>query len=220
MKINKHIFIGALLVLMMMGVISTVSATDSLNNENLTADDAVSVDMGDSIYSSPSTTNELLGDGETTIYVDSSYDGDEQGTEDNPYKTISSAVGAATTGGETIFIKNGEYTESQISSLDKQLTFTGESKGGVIIKQGGSGTGFFITTNMCTNLVFNNLYFKDFACTGANAVISIGGITEGSTNNVTINNCVFDNCGGRYGAVRIFAKFGDVTVDNCQFLNI
>ena len=218
MKINKNIFIGALLVLMMMGVISTVSATDSLNNENLTADDAVSVDMGDSIYSSPSTTNELLGDGETTIYVDSSYDGDEQGTEDNPYKTISAAASAAT-GGETIFIKNGEYTESQISSLDKQLTFTGESKGGVIIKQGGTGTGFFSTTNMCTNLVFNNLYFKDFACTGANVVISIGGITEGSTNNVTINNCVFDNCGGRYGAVRIFAKFGDVTVDNCQFLN-
>ena len=218
MKINKHVFICALLVLMMMGVISTVSATDSLNNDNLTADEAVGVDMGDSIYSSSSTTNELLGDGETTIYVDSSYDGDEQGTEDNPYKTISAAASAAT-GGETIFIKNGEYTESQISSLDKQLTFTGESKGGVIIKQGGTGTGFFSTTNMCTNLVFNNLYFKDFACTGANVVISIGGITEGSTNNVTINNCVFDNCGGRYGAVRIFAKFGDVTVDNCQFLN-
>ena len=218
MKINKHIFIGALLVLMMMGVISTVSATDSLNNDNLTADDAVSVDMGDSIYSSPSTTNELLGDGETTIYVDGSYDGDEQGTEDNPYKTISAAASAAT-GGETIFIKNGEYTESTISDVAKPLTFNGESQGGVIIKQGGTGTGFFSTTNMCTNLVFNNLYFKDFACTGANVVISIGGITEGSTNNVTINNCVFDNCGGRYGAVRIFAKFGDVTVDNCQFLN-
>lgn len=66
-------------------------------------------------------------------------------------------------------------------------------------------------------MVFDNLYFKDIACTGANAVITVGGSSE--YNNVYITNCVFDNCSGRYGAVRIYAKFGEVIIDNCNFLN-
>ena len=86
MKIDKKIFISTLLVLMILGVMSTVSATDSLD-DSLAAEntDAVSVDMGDSKYVSPSSTmNATLGAGETIIYVDSSYDGDERGTEDMP----------------------------------------------------------------------------------------------------------------------------------------
>lgn len=52
MKINKKIFISVLLVLVMLGVMGTVSATDSLNN-NLTAEDAdaIGVDAGDGLLS-------------------------------------------------------------------------------------------------------------------------------------------------------------------------
>ena len=215
MKVNKKIFISALLVLVMLGVMGTVSATDSLDNNNLTAEDAVAVEASDSFDDSLSSANdELLGEGETIIYVDSSYTGDEQGTEEMPFKTISAAASAAT-GGERIFIKNGEYTETTINSIAKPLTFDGESPGGVIIKTGTAS--FFNTYNICTNLVFNNLYFKDIACTGANAVITVGGTSE--SNNVYITNCVFDGCSGRYGAIRIYSKFGDVVVDNCKFLN-
>ncbi|WP_298519097.1 hypothetical protein, partial [uncultured Methanobrevibacter sp.] len=105
MKINKNIFICLLLVLVMLCIIGTASATDSLN-ENMTSDasdDAINVEtVGDGDLASDSTDNKLSDSG-TTIYVDGSYSGEEQGTETNPYKTISGAVGAAT-GGETIFI--------------------------------------------------------------------------------------------------------------------
>lgn len=75
MKINKKIFISVLLVLVMLGVMGTASAADSLDN-NLaaqnTVDDAVSADASDSGDNSVSSTNDgLLRNGETTIYVDS-----------------------------------------------------------------------------------------------------------------------------------------------------
>ena len=203
-----------LLVLILLGVIGTVSANDSLDN-NLAAenmDDAVSVDMSDSIQDSlKSTDYDLLGDSETIIYVDGSYDGDELGTEDNPYKSISSAASHAT-GGETIFIKNGLYSEEPIKDIDKQLTFQGESQEGVIIQFG--TTGFFSSTKSgYGSFVFKDLTFKDSAATGANMAINIGG-----NGDVNITDCTFDNVAGRYGAIRIFTS-GTVLVDNCKFLN-
>ena len=211
MKINKHIFICALLVLMMMGVIGTVSATDSLNNDNLTADEAVGVDMGDSIYSSPSTTNELLGDGETTIYVDSSYDGDEQGTAEMPYKTISSAVGAATTGGETIFIKNGEYIQDTKFSFTKSINFVGESRDGVIIKSTATN-GVFETVENGVALSFKNLNFIDIAA-GSTGTLNVGG-----DSNLDVINCTFANCGSKYGVMWIKTP-GTVNIEDVNILN-
>ena len=102
-KMNKNIFICALLVVMMLFCVSTVSAEDNALDNNLASSDA-----GDVISAE--------GD---TIYVDSSSTSDdEQGTESSPYKTISSAVNSdKVTGGETIFIKNGNYSESSVVKL-------------------------------------------------------------------------------------------------------
>ena len=210
MKINKKVFISALLVLVMIGVMGTVSATDSLNNDVAAdTDDAVSVEVKDNLLTS--TNDDLLGDGENIIYVDSSYSGEELGTEDNPYKSISSAVSNAN-GGETIFIKNGVYNENPIKDTAKQLTFQGESQDGTIIKF--ESTGFFSTTKSdYGSVVFKDLTFKDSACTGANMAINIGGNVD-----VNITDCTFDNVSGRYGAVRIFTS-GTVLIDNCKFLN-
>lgn len=215
MKLNKNLFISVLLVLMVFCIIGAVSADDSLDN-NLTAensiDDAVSVDMGDSIQDSlKSTDDNLLSDGETIIYVDSSYDGNELGTEDNPYKKISTAV-SNINGGEIIFIKNGLYSEDPIKDIDKQVTFQGESQDGVIIQFG--TTGFFSSTKSgYGSFIFKDLTFKDSTATGANMAINIGG-----NGDVNITDCTFDNVAGRYGAVRIFTS-GTVLIDNCKFLN-
>ena len=79
--------------------------------------------------------NSTIGDSSTTIYVNGSYAGDiESGTQDNPYKQVSSAVGAAT-GGETIFIADGSYGESDkiILGAGKPLSFVGESLDGVVL---------------------------------------------------------------------------------------
>ena len=79
---------------MMLFCVSAVSAEDSALDTTLASDGA-----GDTVISAS-------GD---TIYVDSSSTADdEQGTQSNPYKTISAAVNSdKVTGGETIFIKNG-----------------------------------------------------------------------------------------------------------------
>ena len=203
MKINKNILICALFVLVMLCVIGSASAEDPLN-ENLTATDAGGViddDVNEELSISDSE-DELSAQGDT-ITVDCNGDGD--------YTTISAAVGAAT-GGETIFIKNGEYTEtSKIDIGTKQFSFMGESSDGVIIKSGDNDL-FYTTGSGGASLVFNNLIFKDISMTGAKVPIFIGG-----NDNVNITNCIFDNCASRYGALRIFTS-GSVIVDNCKFL--
>ena len=203
MKINKNILICALFVLVMLCVIGSASAEEPLN-ENLTATDTVGVideDINEELGISDSE-GELGAQGDT-ITVDCNGDGD--------YTTISAAVGAAT-GGETIFIKNGEYTEtSKIDISTKQLSFNGESSDGVIIKSGDNDL-FYTTGSGGASLVFNNLIFKDISMTGAKVPIFIGG-----NDNVNITNCIFDNCASRYGALRIFTS-GSVIVDNCKFL--
>ena len=112
MKVNKKIFICALLVLIMLCVVSTASATEPLN-ENLNATDTSGV-IDDDINEELSVQDSEgeLSDAGNTITVDCNGGGD--------YTTISAAVGAAT-GGETILIKNGEYTEPRIIDVDKKL---------------------------------------------------------------------------------------------------
>ena len=193
----------ASLVLIMICVIGSASATEPLN-ENITATDTGGVideDINEELSISDSE-DELSAEGDT-ITVASDGTGN--------YNSISAAVGAAT-GGETIFIKNGEYTETaKIDIGTKQLSFIGESSDGVIIKSGDNDL-FYTTSSGYSSLVFNNLVFKDISMTGAKTPFYIGG-----DGNISITNCVFDNCAARYGALRIYTS-GSVVVDQCKFL--
>lgn len=204
MKIDKNLFIGVLLVLVMLCIIGTASAAEPLN-ENQTATDAggeAISDIADEPVAASDSEGELSAAGDT-ITVASDGTGN--------YDSISAAVAGAT-GGETIFIKNGEYTETaKIDIGTKQLSFIGESQGGVIIKSGDNDL-FYTTGSGSSSLVINNLVFKDMSMTGARTPIFIGG-----NDNVNITNCVFDNCASRYGAMRIFTS-GSVVVDQCKFL--
>lgn len=204
MKISKNFLICALLILVMLCVVSTASAADEPLNENLTATDSggeIDRTVNDELAISDS--QEKLSAAGDTITVDAGGSGN--------YRTISEAVSAAS-GGETIFIKNGEYMETaKIDIGTKQLTFAGESPDGVIIKSGNNDL-FYTTESRYSSLVFNNLVFKDISMTGARTPIFIGG-----DGNVNITNCVFDNCSSRYGALRIYTS-GSVVVDQCKFL--
>ena len=101
MKISKNFLICALLILVMLCVVSTASAADEPLNENLTATDSggeIDRTVNDELAISDS--QEKLSAAGDTITVDAGGSGN--------YRTISEAVSAAS-GGETIFIKNGEY---------------------------------------------------------------------------------------------------------------
>ena len=142
MKINKNIFICALLVLMLLACVNAVSADESLN-------ETLGTDAVDDVVVADAPAEELSASGGTYV-VDANGGGD--------YSSISDAVSAAS-GGETIFIKNGEYTEtSKIDIGTKQLTFTGESQDGVIIKSGDNDL-FYTTGSGGASLVISGLTF-------------------------------------------------------------
>ncbi|WP_406535240.1 beta strand repeat-containing protein, partial [Methanobrevibacter sp.] len=106
MKINKRVFICALLVLILLSCINTVSADETLNETlgNDYIDEAVAADV-------PYEELSVSGD---TIGVDENGGGD--------YRTSSSAV-SDTSGGETVFIKNEVYSENTLNT-DGPLTET------------------------------------------------------------------------------------------------
>ena len=197
MKIDKRFFICAMLVLMLFLCVNASSATEPLNQ-------TLGADAGDEIAASDASNVNLSASGDTFV-VDGIGEGEN-------YATISAAVSSAT-GGETIFIKNGTYTETaRISNVNKQLTFTGESQSGVIIKSD-STSGFLYTAESgYTALTFNNLTFKNING-GTNAAIEIGG--DGAVN---INNCTFDSCYSRYGSLRIRTS-GTAVIDGCKIIN-
>ena len=144
-------------------------------------------------------------------YIDSSYTGEELGTQDKPFKTISAAV-AKTVGWETIFIKNGTYVLDNAITLSNSLSFIGEN--GVIIT--GSNKGAFNNPSFLSKqltLSFTNLTFKDMACNGNNAVLSLGK----SVIELNIHNCTFDNCSGCWGVIN--TECSELNMDNCKILN-
>ena len=145
-KLNKKILICALLVAVMLFSVSAISAADTVLDNNLASSDA----------------EDVVSASGDTIYVDSSSTSDdEQGTESSPYKTISAAVNSdKVTGGETIFIKNGTYSESTIT-FTKNLNLVGESKDGVAIKSTSTSAELFVGTNDGLTLSFNNLIIED-----------------------------------------------------------
>ena len=199
MKLNKNIFIFALLLMLLFFCISSVSAYNSLNTTS----------QIQSLASDGS--NDILRDLGTTIYVDSSYSGEnENGSADAPYKKISSAVSSAN-GGENIFIKNGEYSESSKISPAVSMNFVGESQDGVIINSTSTNSLFEMTENGIV-LSFNNLTFKDIAF-NINAPIKIGGNSD-----VNINNCSFINCSSKLGSIHLYTK-ATATVSNCKIEN-
>ena len=200
MKINKKIFICALLVLVMLCVIGTASATDESLDDNstiLTQDEAI-----DEIAESPAVSDsgdKLSAEGDT-ITVDSNGGGD--------YTTISAAVGAAT-GGETIFIKNGDYSIDTKIEPKVSLSFVGETKDGVKITSVG-GINLFESTTSDITLSFKNLNFNNinFGTKSATAM------RFGSNINLNIDDCSFVDCSSKYGVLYLYTT-GTTNINNC-----
>ena len=208
MKINKKIFICALLVLIMLCVVSTASATEPLN-DNITATDAGGEainDIAEDPIAASDSSDELSAAGDT-ITVASDGTGD--------YDSISAAVGAAT-GGETIFIKNGEYTESSTIKITNSLNIVGESNDGVSLKLAQSGSISLIESNANgISISFKNLIFKDSISTAGSGLIRFYG---SNPMNVNFTDCTFDNLTNKYGLQ--FAITGTVNIEGCRFTDI
>ena len=182
---DYRIVISLLVVLMLVFCVNAVCAEDSDNN-TLTADNTV----------------DIISEENTTVYVDGSFGGDEQGSMDSPFSKISSAVD---NGGETIIIKEGNYTESINLPAGKNMSFTGENKENVVINLKKT-IKYTLNGN---NLVFNNLTFVN---DGASMALNIMG-----NGNLSIINCNFIGFGSPGGTLVISNT--QSTILDCELIN-
>lgn len=146
------------------------------------------------------------------IYVDdSSSSQTEDGSQENPFKTISAAITFAegTSDKRSIFIFNGTYNEN--FEINKALSLTGESKDGTIINGHGKDKTINIKeTSSISSLTVSEGYTGIFVSAGAGATITDCRITESekmgieieksSTSNsekVTVRDCDISNGDGK-----------------------
>lgn len=152
------------------------------------------------------------------IYVDATNGNDKtgNGTEENPYKSIRTAieVNNALGGGKTVFIKNGEYTLAGYT-LKKDVKVIGENPEKVIVSQSNGHHGMIFVNNgieaSFENMSFTNAY---------NTLMPYGGVFSNyydSTLNLT--NCRFYNNTGMDGGVIYTNGAGTTNIVNCSFFN-
>ncbi len=150
-----------------------------------------------------------------SIYV--SNDGDDDsgdGSDSNPYKTISKAIETYNPSvNSDIFIKNGEYSITSQITINKDLTIIGESREGAVLK-GKNANGIFKVNSDYVQL--NSLSF-------IGEYEDSGSLIDGSDYiNLTINNCIFKNATG--GAISSNAGFlewypAKLIVNNTRFVD-
>ncbi len=111
------------------------------------------------------------------LYVDdSNTSGSEDGSQANPYNTITEAITAASAG-DTIIVAGGTYAENV--TVDKRLIIRAKS-GETATVSPASGDGFSITADRVT--------IDGFAITAANGII-INSVSSCTITNNTITNC-------------------------------
>ena len=161
---------------------------------------------------------------ETMIYVDiGNTTGIEDGSQNNAYSKIQSAVDVAGEGA-TIEIRAGAYNENVI--INKSLTLRGEGKDTTIIDGGGSGNVIYITANHVTisglkvtngdngiylipNWSIHNITIRDVIIT-SNAKIAFSAPHSGGSH--IIEDCVISNNGsGSYAH-----QFRNSIIQNCE----
>jgi hypothetical protein len=156
---------------------------------------------------------------------------------------IQAPIAAALTNGKSVFIPAGTYILQGTLNGGTKLKLFGEGVGLTILKKktasGGHILDFYGTTNKedivingisfdcnlidagvyceyVTNFTFSNCEVKDTPYWGLVIGLVTGALTTIANNNVTIQNCVFNNNTQTYEHVLVFNS-ENVLVDNCYF---
>ena len=185
-----------------------------------------------------------LGGGGGAAYYDVLLDGGGNGD----YTDFSTALGALTAG-QTMFIKNGTYTESaSITNAVNGITLIGESREGVILELTPDGT-------ECIKFTGNNLSFKNFtielpsgAIASGDEILALTGVDNFDIDNVkllnevsgsghmlqlttctngSVTNCYFRDTGGMNGRAieiasdsnKLVITGNKINIDNNNFDN-
>ena len=215
MRLNRKLIFCTILLLLAIISFNTVSAANI--NQTNDFNDNTSVIIQENHYNNlnneKNQDNILTNPSNNVIYVNNSYTGDtEDGSENNPYRSISDAVNKSSNGG-TIYIANGNYNINSKISIpeNRNLSIIGQSKDNVLITSSAINPIFELIEENST-LYFFNLTFSNIS-SGNYAVLKIGGNSP-----VTIEDCIFKDYESKYGAIHLYTN-SEATVNNCSFIN-
>ena len=180
--------------------ISCVSAADS-NEIAMNSSDAVGisedVSVDDVVFANQisSEDSQVVGDSPSgEVWVATTGDDTNDGSQANPVASVSKAVDLAQSG-STIHIKEGTYNHGKIS-LNKTLSFVGEGK--VILNSNGANV--FACEKDGYNLEFTNLVFTGVSSTAGTSC----GLKVGGNGNLKVINCTFTDISAKYGAMQLY----------------
>ena len=127
-----------------------------------------------------------------TVYIaETGDDSTGDGTQDNPYLTLSKANTESDVG-DTILIMNGTYTvTSNNYNMTANRIYTGESIGGAILDGGNSNPAIAIG-NINWEVTINNITFQNFIRSSGSTPHTIQ-VDTGTTHYAILNNCIIRN---------------------------
>ena len=206
MKLNKMMLVSMLLLAIL--TLGAVSAQEDSSADVLAVDSASSHVLGDGISY------------DKTIYVNTTGDDSNTGSQNSPYATINKGISSVNASDNAvIYLSKGTFTGD--NNTDLSISLAHEKYGGslTIIGQGNDKTfidgesvsSFLKSVSGDTALTLINISFiNGKASTGS--MINCGG-------NLTVDNCVFENnyATGSQGA--IVSKGMDLKVTNSVFKN-
>ena len=196
---DKKILIICLIAIVAFSI-SCVSAADS-NEIVMNSSDAIGISedisVDDVVFANQisSEDSQVVGDPSSEgVWVATTGDDTNDGSQANPVASVSKAVDLAQSG-STIHIKEGTYNQGKIS-LNKTLSFVGEGK--VILNSNGENV--FACEKDGYNLEFTNLVFTGVSSTAGTSC----GLKVGGNGNLKVINCTFTDISAKYGAMQLY----------------
>ena len=206
MKLNKLMLVGIFLLAIL--TLGAVSAQEDSSADVLAVDSASSPVLGDGISY------------DKTIYVNTTGDDSNSGSQTSPYATINKGISSVNASDNAvIYLSKGTFTGG--NNTDLKINLAHEKYGGslTIVGQGndktfidgGSVSPFLKSVSGDTALTLINISFIN-GKSNTGSMINCGG-------NLTVDNCVFENNYATSSQGAIVSKGMDLKVTNSVFKN-
>lgn len=154
----------------------------------------VEIDSDISMYETTNENSIKEVDSPTTIYVSNDGSDDGNGSQNNPYNSISQAVDSFDSSvNDKIYISNGNYNFDSQLRIDKDVTIVGESQENVIFNGG--------NTNGILYLYDGTILLENISFVNGNDAYGAA-LRLDSGMDVTVKNCLFENNTGPAIALR------------------
>jgi hypothetical protein len=138
------------------------------------------------------------------------------------FPTIASAIAAAASSGDTIWVDAGTYNETGLDFAGKQIVLRSVSGAATtVIDGGGSGTILSLLSNEPAGTRVQGFTFRNGSSSGGGGIRVEGPLVGSGTTFLEVEDCIFENNAapsGGGGGVSISVST-DVGIRGCRFVN-